>query len=200
MHYYICEPPPLMWGWMYIYTSSATIHIYIILKINTTEAGFSLPFFRMASSLVHDILNFSSKMAAAISSGSSKISLKRFFKPSWMASTSGLENFKDGLIRSSFVFSWVRVGRSHPICMLVSACRISIALATGLMVAEYSAKKANSDGLSLWHTKRFNSVWESDRLFLYNVTLSIANVNIARLKWSSGGDVINVSLASSVVS
>ena len=81
-----------------------------------------------------------SKMAAAISSGSSKILLKRFFKPSWMASTSGLE---------------------HPICMLVSACRISIALATGLMVAEYSAKKANSDGLSLWHTKRFNSVWGS---------------------------------------
>lgn len=70
--------------------------------------------------------------------------------PTCKASTSGLQYFSGSLILFSLIFRSLTVGSSHPIWTLVSACKILVAWATGVMTAECSDRNASSAGLNLW--------------------------------------------------
>lgn len=113
-----------------------------------------LPSLTVAASFVHVVLNLGRRIAAAISSGSINMSSKRFFRPASKASANGLQCFSDNLAFSSLEVNMVMVGSSHPICTFVSACKMLMAWATGLMMAAYSDRNVISTGLNLWKNKQ----------------------------------------------
>lgn len=98
---------------------------------------------------VQPVLNFGKRIAAEISSGSSIIPPKRFWRPCWIALMSGRHILVDASCLLSFDCNSKITGSSHPKCVLVSDWRMFKAFTTGLITEQNSFRKAISAWLNL---------------------------------------------------
>lgn len=127
----------------------------------------------VSSSRVQWVRNFGSKMAAATSSGSSIMGPKRSSIPNWRALTRGLQYVSGSFTLSSFIFSCLIVGRSHPICTLVSACKMFVAWATGFITTANSDRNASSAGLNLWRQEHETNYQSCNREWCINFIFEV---------------------------